>query len=84
MKSQGRGNLQVIFIFHAFRKRRGRRGLCAGTLMKSRTFWGVHFPFFAKFVLSAVIMIHGMPAAFGFYSPKETFVSRLINLDLNV
>lgn len=40
MKSRGRGNLQVIFGFHSFRKRRGRRGLSAGTLMKSSTFEG--------------------------------------------
>lgn len=50
----------------------------------ARFFGGIHFPFFAKFVFSAVIMIREMPATFGLHSPKETFVSRLINLNLNV
>lgn len=35
------------------------------------SFLGVHFPFFAKFVFSAVIMIHEMPATFGFHSPQR-------------
>lgn len=47
-------------------------------------FWGYISHFFAKFVLFAVIMIHGMPATFVSIPSKETFVSRLINLDLNV
>lgn len=38
IKSQGRGNLQVIFGFRSFRNWGERDGMCSGSLMKSGTF----------------------------------------------